>query len=627
MDRGTGYAMRGGRAARRAPWLLPTLLASSCPAPDPVVRTARLVVQTVPSCPPPERTSALVVTALVDAPASDRLVDRVRPSDGPRLLESLPPGTEELLFESEDGGSVGRQRVPLEGERHALLLPIGRLCPLGDPLAVALPGSVAAPLPDGRVLLAGGRHGADGTRNTLVLRAADDVGDAVASGLVLPRSDATATAVGSRVLVAGGAAGATGPAHDTFELLDETGANVDGRLRPMCAGSGCEGRRREHGAAALPDGRVLLVGGVVRDDAPPLSTAVIVDPVDGDVEMAGALPAARRAPLVVTLVDGLVLVIGGYGAGGGYTNDVYAYDPATRSFVRPVAVPGGGPVLVHPTTGAAAAVALPGARAAFVGGRLDEGASRTVTLLERVPSTAGVALRTVRLERALPVGLYRVVAAALPDGRLFVTGLDTTGAQRAFVLDLESLEADAVEPWSGTRHAVVRTDGAFALLGDVGAALLRLERSAPLMQPPATIVAAEPGALVRGAPGDWRAEGSRLRAARDEVRLDVPALRFGRFRIRLEAGGTWQLLLVNDGTPAAEVTIRDERAGPTPCEVDRAPGALVTVERRGDTITLESGRGRRDCSLRGAIGARVGIGLRALSAGSWVGRIQLERLP
>ena len=83
----------------------------------------------------------------------------------------------------------------------------------------------------------------------------------------------------------------------------------------MCAGAGvC--RRRDHGAAVMPDGRVVLVGGVVEAGAAELATTVLIDPRSGDVdESIGDLLRARRSPTALALSDGTIVVVGGSAAG------------------------------------------------------------------------------------------------------------------------------------------------------------------------------------------------------------------------------------------------------------------------------------------------------------------------
>ena len=122
-----------------------------------------------------------------------------------------------------------------------------------------------------------------------------------------------------------------------------------------------------HGATLLPDGRVLLAGGLVPNTAAPrtipvtTATAEIYDPATGIFSAVGPMAAPRFAPAASLLSDGTVLV-----AGGGHeilpqgtpvaTGDAEIFDPSTGTFrptgslhqarLWPVAASVGGRVLV-----------------------------------------------------------------------------------------------------------------------------------------------------------------------------------------------------------------------------------------------------------------------------------------
>jgi N-acetylneuraminic acid mutarotase len=75
-----------------------------------------------------------------------------------------------------------------------------------------------------------------------------------------------------------------------------------------------------HSSAALADGRVLLAGGSdsvgISYSSDPVARAEIYDPATGAWTAAAPLPAARYQALAVTLPDGRVVLIGGYGLFG-----------------------------------------------------------------------------------------------------------------------------------------------------------------------------------------------------------------------------------------------------------------------------------------------------------------------
>jgi hypothetical protein len=191
-------------------------------------------------------------------------------------------------------------------------------------------GGVAAPLPDGRVLIAGGSYN-DGTEHSL---ASAEVFNP-ATGAFTPVGDmgvarvraATASLPDGRVLVAGGNDGSTrlssaevfNPATGAFTPVGEMGTD-----------------RAREAAARLPDGRVLLVGGAGGASATALQSAEIFDPATNSFSSAGvgAMTAPRRAPAATPLPDGRILIAGGsYGDfGENYLASAEVFDPATNSF-------------------------------------------------------------------------------------------------------------------------------------------------------------------------------------------------------------------------------------------------------------------------------------------------------
>ena len=75
--------------------------------------------------------------------------------------------------------------------------------------------------------------------------------------------------------------------------------------------------RRDFGAAVLPSGKVLLLGGTA-DGSTATATAEVFDPAAGTFTPTGAMGTPRRGPSVFTLATGTILVLGGgNGAQGG----------------------------------------------------------------------------------------------------------------------------------------------------------------------------------------------------------------------------------------------------------------------------------------------------------------------
>jgi hypothetical protein len=188
-------------------------------------------------------------------------------------------------------------------------------------------GAVAAPLPDGRVLVAGGSYN-DSVEHELASAevfnpatgAFTPVGD-----MGVPRVRAFAAPLpDGRVLVAGGNDGATRLASAEAFNPATNGFTPVGDM---------ETDRARAAAAPLLDGRVLIVGGT---NGAPLSSAAVFDPVSNSFSAAGlgAMSTARQAPAAAPLPDGRVLIAGGvYAEGvGGYQASAEVFDPASNSF-------------------------------------------------------------------------------------------------------------------------------------------------------------------------------------------------------------------------------------------------------------------------------------------------------
>ena len=92
-------------------------------------------------------------------------------------------------------------------------------------------------------------------------------------------------------------------------------------------------KRALHGAALLPDGKVLVVGGI-SDFGVFVPTAELYDPATGTFSPTGTPVEARMRPTTVSLADGRVLLAGGLGGDDGSTYFASAeiYDPATGLF-------------------------------------------------------------------------------------------------------------------------------------------------------------------------------------------------------------------------------------------------------------------------------------------------------
>jgi hypothetical protein len=87
--------------------------------------------------------------------------------------------------------------------------------------------------------------------------------------------------------------------------------------------------RQGHSATLLPDGRVLVAGGLDSGGGAPLASAELYDPVSRRWTDTGSMTAARGAFTATLLGDGKVLVTGGAAGGDDSLASAELYDPST----------------------------------------------------------------------------------------------------------------------------------------------------------------------------------------------------------------------------------------------------------------------------------------------------------
>ena len=88
--------------------------------------------------------------------------------------------------------------------------------------------------------------------------------------------------------------------------------------------------RSGHTATLLPNGKVLIAGGMRRNQDF-YKSAELYDPASGKFEATGEMNERRVSPVAVLLRPGKVLIAGGW-IGHGCTNSAELYDPATGKF-------------------------------------------------------------------------------------------------------------------------------------------------------------------------------------------------------------------------------------------------------------------------------------------------------
>ena len=280
----------------------------------------------------------------------------------------------------------------------------------------------SASLPNGDVLIAGGS-----TTNSMTLSSAelfdpttDTFSALIAAGQSLndPRSDAaTAPLPDGKVLIAGGyvdtsstccvlsSAEIFDSATDTFTLVPASMTTPRGLAA----------------AAPLPNGDVLIAGGQGGNVDPTkevlLGSAEIYDPVAQTfTALTGpnqALTTVRAGPVAAPLPDGKVLIAGGY-APGGYLSSADIYNPVTQTFSL------AGHSMATPRAVAAAAP-LPGGEVLIAGGQNGSNLGPTaLTSVETYDPSTGTFGNYFSNTLARP--RYGEVAAALPSGQVLIAG-------------------------------------------------------------------------------------------------------------------------------------------------------------------------------------------------------------
>lgn len=198
-------------------------------------------------------------------------------------------------------------------------------------MSVGRAGPTLTQLGSGKVLSAGGNNRDGGpVAPTPVSELFDPAGAAwsATGSLTLARVGHSATLLTApgcgancgKVLVAGGnaPAGVTAAA----ELYDPV-AGTWSATAPMAQA------RTAHTATRLPDGRVLVAGGL---SGAALSSAELFDPATATWTSAGAMADARADHTATLLGDGRVLVVAGRGAGLGEIADAELFHPAGNNW-------------------------------------------------------------------------------------------------------------------------------------------------------------------------------------------------------------------------------------------------------------------------------------------------------
>lgn len=235
------------------------------------------------------------------------------------------------------GGTTGEALVT----GAELVHPDGTITAAGDLVTPRLMHT-ATRLADGRVLIAGGGvQSKDGSSLVSMVDAElydPATGTFSATGpLATARSLHTATLLADgSVLLVGGAIGETTVA--TMERYDPAAGTFTE------AGTLPEGRGF-HSATALPDGRILIAGGEVmkgkgkKAEGVPVATTLFLDPVTGATTPGPQLVTARAAHAAATLPDGRIVLVGGIGTGEDPITSVEIVDPVAGTATAAAPLP------------------------------------------------------------------------------------------------------------------------------------------------------------------------------------------------------------------------------------------------------------------------------------------------
>lgn len=173
-------------------------------------------------------------------------------------------------------------------------------------------------------------------------------------------------------------------------------------------------------AAALSDGRVLIVGGF-GEGGGTFRTAEVFDPTTNTITETKNPPAkARSVAFAVTLADGDVLIGGGDSSTGEALRETEIYDPTTETFTELPALD-----WLEKAREGAAAVALEDGRVVVFGGQNINAKEEFASFEIRDPAS-GIFAQQPRSMVSPRVG---AVAAPLPNGQVLIAGGERKGAK------------------------------------------------------------------------------------------------------------------------------------------------------------------------------------------------------
>jgi surface antigen len=259
-------------------------------------------------------------------------------------------------------------------------------------------------LKDGQVLVAGGLDTKDHSTAAAELFDPSTAMWTTAASMHQARNQHTATLLpNGRVLVAGGVS--DGVELNSAEIYDQA-RNSWTFAAPM------NSSRTLHSAVLLRDGRVLVVGASRNQFGDPL--AEIYDAASNRWTIAGKVDDGRLGATATLLSDGTVLVVGGGdGRHIGYLASTLIFDPSTLNWLE-------GPALALGRVNRIAATLSDG-RVVIAGG-ITVPAGATVSVPSSSVEIYDPVSRSWNRGASLPYPLEYHSAITLPDGRIAVMG-------------------------------------------------------------------------------------------------------------------------------------------------------------------------------------------------------------